>query len=145
MVFSQYDFISGSSWIDDFPVEKIKNNFYSEELLNIIYEMINEDPNNIKTASELYALTKREYSKKFTNNTSINGVLRCLYSFPDFGKYFLKNEKSIKENQEKYQVSYWLLNVIDSLLNNNNNNLNVCIEEFRRALATDNTKLDGSK
>ena len=145
MVFSQYDFISGSSWIDDFPVEKIKNNFYSEELLNIIYEMINEDPNNIKTASELYALTKREYSKKFTNNTSINGVLRCLYSFPDFNKYFLKNEKNIKENQEKYQVSYWLLNVIDSLLNNKNNNLNACIEEFRRALATDNTKLDGSK
>ena len=145
MVFSQYDFISGSSWIDDFPVEKIKNNFYSEELLNIIYEMINENPNNVKTSSELYALAKREYSKKFTNNTSINGVLRCLYSFPEFNKFFLKNENYIKTNQEKCQVSYWLLNVINSILNNNNNNLNECIKEFRRALATDNTKLDGSK
>ena len=143
MVFSQFDFLKFSSWIDDFPVQKIKNKFYSEELLTIIYEMINNNPNNLKTASELNSIAKKAYDNKYANNTSISAVLRCLFSFPEFSKFFLKNENYIKENQDKCPVCFWFLKVINSLTTDNP--LNECVDEYRRALALDNTKLDGNK
>ena len=143
MCFSEYEFVKASAWVDDCDIQKINNNFYSKELLNIIYEMLNEDPNQRKSASELYNIVKREYVRKYENNTSINSVLRCLYSFKEFTKEIIKSQNYIEENKEKFYISYWYLKTINAL--SQNTNINECLEEFRRALASGNSKLEGSK
>ena len=143
MCYSQYDFIKDSFWIEDFSVQNSSNHFYSKELLNIIFSMIDEDPSKRKTASELYDIVKREYVKKYSNNTSINSVLRCLYSYSDLTKHFFKRENNIMANKEKNPITFWYLKTVKALTQNSN--INECLEEFRRALASENSKLDGSK
>ncbi len=142
IIYSQFDFIKFTSWIDEFQVQKITNKAYSNELLNIIFEMVKE-PETLKSATELYNLVKIEYTKRYTNNTSINAVLRCLYSCSLFTKAVLKEQNFIIQNSKKCQITYWYLKATQAM--STNNNLNECIGECRRALVSDNTKLLGSK
>ena len=133
-----------SKWIDDIGVEYNKqSDDYSDDLLEIVYKMIEEDPSKRLSARELYDLVKEKYVKKFTNNTSIKAVLRCLYSYPKFSQSILNNEQNIISNKEKYYINFWYLNTIKAI--SSNSNLNKCLEEFRRALASENSKLDCSK
>ena len=127
----------------DFPVKKEPNNYYSHELLNIVLKMIEENPNKRLSSGELYNIVKDEYVKKFTNNTSIKSVLRCLYSYPVFTQQIMNEEQNITQNKDKYYINYWYLSTIKAF--SSNQDLNKCLEEFRRALASENTKLDCSK
>jgi serine/threonine protein kinase len=127
----------------DFPVKKEPNNYYSSELLNIVLKMIEEDPNKRLSSGELYNIVKDEYVKKFTNNTSIKSVLRCLYSYPIFSQQIMNEEQNITQNKDKYYINYWYLSTIKAFVTNQDSNK--CLEEFRRALASENTKLDCSK
>jgi hypothetical protein len=95
------------------------------------------------SSGELYNIVKDEYVKKFTNNTSIKSVLRCLYSYPVFTQQIMNEEQNITQNKDKYYINYWYLSTIKAF--SSNQDLNKCLEEFRRALASENTKLDCSK
>ena len=64
MCYSQFDFVKFSSWIDEFQVQKITNKAYSNELLNIIFEMVKEQE-TLKSTTELYNLVKIEYTKRY--------------------------------------------------------------------------------
>ena len=68
-----------TDWNNDFPIKKEKNTDYSCELLDIVFKMIEEDINKRLSSEELYNIVRNEYVKKYTNNTSIKAVLRCLY------------------------------------------------------------------
>ena len=127
----------------DFPVKKEPNNYYSPELINIVFKMIEEDPKKRLSSGELYNIVKDEYVKKFAYNTSIKSVLRCLYSYPTFTQQIMNEEQNIIQNKDKYYINYWYLSTIKAF--STNQDLNNCIEEFRRALASENTKLDCSK
>ena len=127
----------------DFPVKKEPNNYYSPELINIVLKMIEEDPKKRLSSGELFNIVKDEYVKKFANNTSIKSVLRCLYSYPTFTQQIMNEEQNIIQNKDKYYINYWYLSTIKAF--STNQDLNNCIEEFRRALASENTKLDCSK
>jgi len=127
----------------DFPLKLDPNNNYSPELLNIVIKMVEDDPNKRLSSGELYNIVKDEYVKKFTNNTSIKSVLRCLYSYPGFTQQILNKEQDIIQNKDKYYINYWYLSTIKAFLTNQDSNK--CLEEFRRALASENTKLDCSK
>ena len=131
-----------NEWISDIQVKE-KETKYSSELMNIIYLMsMNVDEKN--NALQIYNKAKDEYVKKFSKITSIDSVLRCLYSFSDFNASIYNKEQTIKNNNEKYYISYWFLSSIDAI-SKNNNNLKKCYEEFRRALASANSKIDCSK
>ena len=105
--------------------------------------MIEEDPNKRLSSEELYNIVKDEYVKKVTNNTSIKSVLRCLYSYPLFTQQIMNEEQNITQNKDKYYINYWYLSTIKAF--SSNQDLNKCLEEFRRALASENSKLDYSK
>ena len=51
--------------------------------MNIIY-MMSEFSKEKKNSQQLYEIVKSEYVKKFKKITSIDAVLRCLYSFKIF-------------------------------------------------------------
>lgn len=127
----------------DFPLKLDPNNNYSPELLNIVIRMVESDSDRRLSSGELYNIVKDEYVKKFTNNTSIKSVLRCLYSYPGFTQQILNKEQDIIQNKDKYYINYWYLSTIKAFQTNQDSNK--CLEEFRRALASENTKLDCSK
>ena len=130
-------------WIDHIEIEDNNNpNNYSKELMNIIY-MMSEFSKEKKNAQQLYEIVKKEYVKKFKKITSIDAVLRCLYSFPYFNKDILLKSEYIKNNTKKCYISYWFLNSIEAI--KEKKNLVECYEEFRRALASANSKIDCSK
>ena len=142
MCFSQY--VKNSKWIDDFNINKnIQNKFYSKNLIDIIFLMLEEDVNKRMSSKELYSIVKDIYVKNFTNNTSIEALLRCLNSFPAFTNEILQLEKKFTENQKKYLISYWFTKTLSGL--NSGGDLNVFLEKFRNVLASENSKLDGSK
>ena len=132
-------------WISDIQIVR-KESQYSKELMDIIYSM-SEDAMEQKNASELYNTVKNEYVKKFTKITSIDSVLNCLFSFPNLYSSISSKKFEINNNIKRYYISYWFLNSIEAIDSNNNNNINLkkCYEEFRRVLASANSKIDCSK
>ena len=144
MCFSHYNFVGNSKWINDFQIIKnIVNDTYSKDLIDIIFKMIEDDPKKKQSSAQLYKLVKDKYVQRYTNNTSIEAVLRCLYSYPDFTNIIKKEEKYYENNKNKFHITYWYLKTIKQF--SQNNNLNDCFEEFRRAVASENPKLDTSK
>ena len=118
---------------------------YSIELMKIIYWMVNQNPNERPYTNQLYNIVKQEYVKKYANNTSINAILRCLYSFPSLNNTMFKNEFQFTNNMDKYYINNWYLRAIKAISGIDQADLKVCVEEFRRAIASENSKLDGNQ
>lgn len=55
--------------------------------------MLEEDQNKRKTSQEILDIIKEEYSKKYSKNSSIDSMVRCLYTFTPLKDYFMKMEK----------------------------------------------------
>ena len=146
------DQIDFKSWIDDFQIIERQNSKYSPELINIVNIMVGLGTERKKT-SEIFKLVKDEYVKKYTKVTSIDSVLRCLYSLPNFNQAINDLNQAIKANEKKNYISYWFLKSIEAIKGEkikeekikDNSNLKVCYEEFRRVLAAENSKIDCSK
>ena len=144
MCFSQEENVKNKKFFE-IDLEQKQSLYYSDELLNIIYTMLNDNNNNNVNVSALYNQVKNEYCKKFAKNSSINSVLRCLYSYPKLNQIICQKEPLFSSAQKKYYISYKYLKAIRTLMGAYENNLSEFIEEFRRAIATENSKLDGSK
>ena len=147
LCFSQEDNVKGKKFFE-IKLQQKQSQDYSKELLNIIYIMLNDNNNdnnnNNNKVSILYNQVKNEYRNKFAKNSSINSVLRCLYSYPKLNQIICQNEQ-IFSNSPKYYISFNYFKAVRTLIGAYENNLSEFIVEFRRAIATENSKLDGSK
>lgn len=65
---------------------------YSKELLNIINLMLEKDKKKRPNSKQIFDLVKKEYSKKYIKNSSIDSLIRCLFSFDSLTQYFLELE-----------------------------------------------------
>ena len=130
--------------IEQIQVQKRESQFYSKELIDIIYNMLDE-PNNRLDSNSLYNKIKKEYVKKYARNSSINSVLRCLYAYSNLNEIIFKKAEEFEDNKDKYYINYWYLKAIKALSGVEESNLTECIEEFRRAIAFENSKLDGNR
>ena len=146
MCFSQDENVKNRKFLDiqyqQNENQQIENQYYSNELLNIINIMLND--NNTVDIRTLYIKVKDEYCKKYAKNSSINSVLRCLYSYPKLNQAIQEREQ-IFSSSPKYYISNKYLKAIRTLKGETEYNLTDFIEDFRRAIATENSKLDGSK
>ena len=143
MIFCHLERVQKSQNIEDIQLLEVENNGYSKDLKDIIFSMIR---NNRPDSSQLYDTVKKEYVKKYARNTSINAVLRCLISYKNLNNIIcFENRNNIISNKDKYYINYWYIMAYNSLSGFLEKNLNECIEEFRRAIAFDNSKLDGNK
>ena len=107
MVNSQYftvEDLDKKTFIDNLVLQSFENNIYSSELRNIINKIILKEENNI---SFFYEDIKKEYSKKFTKNTSINAVIKCLYQYKVLYDRISAKREIIVNNKEKYFMNYW--------------------------------------
>ena len=127
----------------EFKIEQKENKDYSKELMDIIFKMTEEDKNKRQNSEELYKFVKKEYVNKYSKITSIEALLRCLYAYPNFNKEMQLKSQEIESNKEKFYISYWFLKSINAI--SQNDNLKECFEEFRRVLASSNSKIDCSR
>lgn len=116
-----------------------KNDFYSKELIDFMNNKFNRD------IPSLYKLIQIEYAKIFSKNSSIKAVVKCLSSYKIFTDELIKDRKLIESNEKKYYMTNWFLKALDALNGIKEDNLSSFAEEFRRALASLYTKLDGNK
>ena len=148
LCFSQHERVKNEDvkTIDDVDVVKEFNQKYSKELMEIIYEMLELGQNNQQiNINMLYNKVKDQYVKKYARNTSIESVLRCMNALPDINNKIFSYEQTINSNIDKYYINYWYLKAIKALSGKNDIDLKLCVEEFRRAIASENSKLDGNK
>ena len=126
------------------PKKDVKeiNNKYSKEMLETIDEMIEPDKNKRKDSKYFLEKIQKEFSKRFYRNTSIDAIVRCLYSFNDMTNYYKNlNNDEIKNKQITTAYVQCLNNIesiqIDSYFNS--------IKYFREILCTQNTKFNKTK
>ena len=113
--------------------------YYSKELINILNLMIVGNPSDRKSSKEIYEMVKKEYYKKFNNNSSISAVIRCMYSFEDL-TYFLKEKtEDLTMNKYKARISRSFLFAINHI---NSQNFYDYINKFRQEIATENSKIE---
>ena len=120
---------------------KSESEEYSKELMEIISNMIGQkfNPNTI------FNDAKKKYENKYKRINSIEAVLRCLYSYSNMNRAILEKAEEIRKNKENKCINYWYLEAIRAFSGENEHNLNECIEEFRHAIESENSKLDGSR
>ena len=144
MCFSQEDRIKTAKNYNEVYMER-KNTNYSTDLMKIIYEMGDMNDNLGPNLNKLSNDIKKKYVEKYKKNTSIESVLRCLYSYPSLNKEIKVRKDDFLYNKEIYYICNWYYTVIQALSGIQEVNLYECIEEFRRAIASENSKLDESK
>ena len=135
--------INGNTIYKFVKVQSLEDNnvHYSQELLNIINLMLEEDKDKRKTSQEIFDMIKNEYSHKYVKNTSIDSIIRCLYSFENMTSNFVKMYINIGENKP---ITKAYIECLQSLLKSFNER-NYSIKNFRQIIASQNSKLQGAK
>ena len=112
---------------------------YSNEILNIINEMMEKDNNKRKNSEYFLKKIKEEFSKKYNRNTSIDSIIRCLYSFDKITNYYLNLNINLIQNKPvldafiKCLKNFTSINMLDYLIS---------IKCFREKLCEENSKFD---
>ena len=122
--------------------EEDKNIKYSKELLDIINLMLEENKDKRKTSKEILELIQKEFSIKYMKNTSIDSIMRCLYSFKDITNYYLS---LINEQIDNKPIVKAYINCLNSFLAQDIKQWFDSIKYFREIISIENTRFNKSK
>ena len=141
--------IKKPDFIANLDYEIVENEEYSKELRDIINSMSIKKESN-ETVESLYNTVKEQYVKKYAKNTSIEAVLRCLLSYKELNDIIFSKKSVFEKDKEKYYISYWYGLLVEYLMgfkeeNDKKKIPEEYIEEFRRAIASYYSKLDGNR
>ena len=125
--------------------KKIKKPIYSKELIDIINIMNEKDFTLIPDSYALYNEVKKKIIQKYSQNTSIISIFRCLYSLPRLNDLIFKISPEIKKYDKKYIINNWYLKIINILFGYKKENINECIEEFRLFISSKYPNLEKNK
>ena len=117
------------------------NVHYSKELLNIINLMLEEDKNKRQTSKFFLDMIQKEFSKKYSSNTSIDAIIRCLYSFKDLTSYYL----NLGEPYKSKPITKAYIQCLNSFTSPTLKYWYDSIKFFRELLSSENTKFDTAK
>ena len=127
----------------------IKNNQneYSEELINIIYQMIEVDKDKRPSSETVLNSLIYEFNKKYARNSSIGSVLSCLYAYEEFTEYMLrpKISETINNNMTTKPISFSYLYGINSICRNIDEDWNNSLYKIRNVLTNENNRYSGNK
>ena len=119
-----------------------KNVHYSKELLDIIELMLEEDKDKRKTSKDIYEMIRTEYFKRYVRNSSIDSIVRCLYSCNELTNNFL-NYPNQQINNKPF--TYLYIKCLKSITEPNIESWINSINYFRQELLLENQKLQGTK
>ena len=117
------------------------NVHYSKELLNIINLMLEEDKDKRQTSKYFLEMIKKEFSEKYSNNTSIDAIIRCLYSYNDLTNYYL----SLDNINKSMPITRAYIDCLNSFTSQHLKNWYNSINFFNELLCIENTKFDKGK
>ena len=102
--------------------EMINDNFYSYELKNIIFKMIQRDQNQRPTSSDIFSMFKKDYIRKYVRNSGIYSSIQCLFNFKNLENFFSDNNSVLEAIDNSYpkQIVYILIEILQSLKNKDN-------------------------
>jgi len=125
--------------IVDMPIQYNKD-FYSKELVDIIYKMIEKDKNQRPTSQEALNMLIQEFNKKYAKVSSIGSVLCGLYSLKELSDYVLKPDKQnfIKQNQKNLPITNAYLYGINSIIQTTNVDWNNSLYNIKNIFTEDN-------
>ena len=116
---------------------------YSKEMLDIINEMLEEDKDKRQTSEYFLDKIRKEISKKYNRNTSIDAIVRCLFTFEDLTNYYIQLKKNeIIQNKPMAEA------FVECLENFTGEDMTFylnSIKYFREILCIENTKFDKTK
>jgi serine/threonine protein kinase len=116
---------------------------YSKELIDIVFLMLEQNKEQRKTSQEIYDIIKSLYYKKYIKYTSIDCLVRCLLLYQHLNNYFF-NLQNYQVNNKPMVKAY--LELLRNFSNNNNNNdIQNAILNFRKSLHLFNPKFSGYK
>ena len=131
--------IKNESDIYKIKMKQKDNPYYSKELLEIFYSMIDDNKDKRPSAKEILDRIKNEYLKHYIKNSSLDSVIRCLYSFSPLTSYFLK----IKNSKNNIIDSY--IKCLEAINDKYVNTFIESINNFRLNLNKINPKLEVNK
>ena len=95
-----------STDLQDLP-PKYNKNIYPPEVTKLLSFMLEKDKNKRPKSEEVFNYIKTEYNKNFFQNSSINGVYKCLFSFQKFmGKMQKIEQSDIKPITTSFLIAY---------------------------------------
>ena len=97
------------------------NNYYDFELRKVIFNMISYNPDTRPNSMDVFQYFKKQYIKKYVANSSIYAIVQCLFSFPNFLKYFsdIFQISYILETEYEKQIFLALLAIKNNINDNN--------------------------
>ena len=125
-------------------IEKNKqiNVQYSNELVNIISLMIEEDKNKRKTSAEILNMIRNIYVNKYLKNTSTDAVARCLSSINELNNNFANIPKNL---MQRNPVCNAYMNCLGAITNPNLYAWVNSVNNLRNFIVAQNPKLEGTK
>ena len=115
---------------------------YSDELYNIIMLMMEENKEKRQNSQYFLKMIKDEYSKKYMKNTSIDSVIRCLYSLDSLTNFFIQSNDNNVKNKPITQAYAECLQYISK--NGLKSEISP-IKNIRHILGTENSNIQGTK
>ena len=130
----------------DLPI-KNNENYYSKELVDIIYKMIEKDKSKRPNSQEILNLLIEGFNKKYAKNSSIGSILCCLYSYKELTEFFLmqNNRKFITDNSNNKPISFAYIFGLDAMNRLINEDWNISLSRIRAILIKENSIYDGNK
>ena len=123
-----------------YKLSKNKKKFsYSAQLMNIIFLMLEEDMDKRLDSREILEMIKKEYSKKYVKNSSIDSLIRCLYSFEPLTEYFISLQNIDKPITKAY------IQCLEAVRDTKIKVWTTSIKNIRQLLGQEYPKLEGSK
>ena len=121
------------------PIKNNKN-FYSKELVDIIYKMIETDKSKRPSSEDVLKMLTIEFNKKYASVSSIGSVLCGLYSLKELSNYLLKPEKQdfIKKNANNIPITFAYFYGINSINNSVNIDWNNSLYNIKKIFTDDN-------
>ena len=119
--------------------ENKKKFYYSEQLLNIISLMLEEDMNKRLGSHEIFEIIKKEYSKKYVKNSGIDSLIRCLYSLETMTEYFISLQNINKPITKAY------IQCLEAIRDTKKKVWINSINNIRQLLGQEFSKLEGGK
>ena len=130
----------------DIPI-KNNENYYSKELVDIIYKMIERDKNKRPNSQEILDMLIQGFNKKYAQNSSIGAILCSLYAYKELTEYLTEpnNKQIISNNNINKPISFSYLFGIDVINRLIKEDWNISLYRIRSILIKENNIYDGNK
>ena len=101
-------------YFEDIPPQS-NANYYSKELYNLIQWMIQKDEKNRPSSSDVLQYIRKIYNAKNRQNSTIDCIYRCLFSFQNLTNYMKKQKMKVDHTANERPISMSFIYAIERM------------------------------